>query len=114
MCVRAFAKGRDSLHLIVSPALALPAVPVAAAVAANAISLALLEGRLLPELDGLQILLRVTPTVALLVSLCVAWRRAKSGSAPGESALLGVTAGLLMFVLAWIPALIIVALYPPS
>jgi hypothetical protein len=98
----------------VRPAVALTAVPLAAAVAVNAISLALLEGQLFPELDGAQILIRVTPAAALLVSIGIARRRAKLGSPHGESALLGVTAGLLMFVLAWIPALIIVALYPPS
>ena len=96
------------------PVVALIAITVGAAVAVNAVSLLLHEARLFPEFDGAQILIGLSPVAALLVSLGIGWGDAKSGSSPGQSALTGLAAGVVTFALSWVPALILVALYPPS
>ncbi len=96
------------------PAVALLAVPFGGAIVANAISLGLLEARLMPGLDGTQILIVVLIAAVLLVWLGIARRHAASGASPLQSAFLGIAAALVMFVLAWVPVLILLALYPPS
>lgn len=90
------------------------ALAAGAAIAVNIISLVLWRGGVIPELDGAQMLIRVSPPAAVLVSLGVVWHRVNSGSPPRQSVRLAIAAGVLTFALAWVPVVVLFVLHPPS
>ncbi len=92
----------------------LVALAVVAAVAVNVVSLALWRGHAFPELDGMQILFRVSLLAAALVGVGVAWVRVKLDLSLDEAIGLGGAIGLLTLLLALVPSIVNVLLHPPS
>jgi hypothetical protein len=89
------------------------ALPVGAALAANAASIGIDDayGGKGPDAD--EVLVWASLLAGALVATGVAWRDAKGGGFDGRSLLLGVVAGVITFALSWVPLLVLVTFYPP-
>jgi hypothetical protein len=96
-------------------AISILGAPLALAAIANLLTFGWLElvsdGR---GLDGAQMLLRVAGGAAVVSAVAVFWHDARANGSWGLGALLGVYVGIFTFLLSWVPALVLLALYPPT
>ena len=95
-------------------ALTLVAVPLFMAVLVNLFSVGLDKayGGRGPDAD--EVLVWASFCGAALVASVVASWSARGGRAVAESLWLGLAAGVLTFVLSWVPLAVVLMLYPPT